>query len=77
MVAVTAFVTMTKQLDRAGLDVRDARESYDDARDARDSLIVEASDEGMPQRAISRAAGISQQRVVAILIDRAGFNQAG
>jgi hypothetical protein len=30
----------------------------------------------MPQRAISRAVGISQQRVVAILIDRAGFNQA-
>jgi hypothetical protein len=67
------FSDMAARLVKAGNGVRDAREAYDDARESRDQLIVEAGDQGMPQRAIARAAGVSQQRIVAIVLTRTGF----
>lgn len=69
------FAAMTERLQRAGLDVRDSRESYDAARETRDTLIVEASDQGMPQRAIARACLLTQQRVTAIVLERTGVTE--
>lgn len=57
-------------LDRvrqAGVDLRDARQAYDDRRKIRDRLVEEAVDAGHPQRQIAAAAGISQALVTQIL----------
>lgn len=73
MAATIGFATMTEQIAAASRTVRDAKEAWDDAREARDRLIVEASDEGMPQRAIAKAAGLSQPRIIALLVTQTGF----
>lgn len=57
-------------LDRvrqAGVDLRDARQAYDDRRKMRDRLVEEAVDAGYPQRQIAAAAGISQALITQIL----------
>lgn len=61
------LVGMVERLRHAGLGVSDSREAYDAARELRDGLVVQAVDEGMQQRAVAAAAGISQARVIAIL----------
>lgn len=71
--AAVAFSTLTAQLVKAGADVRDAKEAWDMARETRDGLIVEASDQGMPQRAIAKATQLSQPRILAVLLNRTGF----
>lgn len=58
---------MSERLRAAGLAVRDAHEAYDAARELRDALIVQAIDEGMQQRVVAAAAGVSKSRVIAIL----------
>jgi transposase len=45
-------------------------------RETRDRLIIEASDQGMPQRAIAKAVKVSQQRIVAIVLTRTGFTES-
>jgi hypothetical protein len=72
MASVT-FSDMTVRLSTAGRNVRDAKEAWDAARESRDQLIVDAADQGMPQRAIAAATGLSQPRILAVLLAQTGF----
>ncbi|MDO8107161.1 hypothetical protein Q6348_08120 [Isoptericola sp. b441] len=63
----TVLTDMNPRLEAAAAAVADAREVLDDVREQRDMLVVAAIDQGMSQRAVAKAAGISVGRVVAIL----------
>lgn len=58
---------LTPRLTKAASDISDARKQLDVALDRRDELIVQADREGMTQRAIARAAGVSQPHVLRVL----------
>lgn len=69
MVAAQQVVEdLEPRLRAARRAVVDAREHLGVELRTRDQLIVAAVDEGMQQRAVARAAGVSYQRVTAILI---------
>lgn len=51
----------------AAAAVRDARDALQLRATQRDQLIVAAVDAGVSQRAVARAAGMSQTRIIAIL----------
>lgn len=69
MPATVAFVANRSALERAARDVSDTREAYDAAREQRDQLILDAIDQGMPQRAVAKATALSQPRIVAIVLN--------
>jgi len=66
-----AFAEMTERLRAVGLEVRDTHEAWQTALDRRDQLVLDALDQGMPQRAIAEAVGVSQQRVGRLTLPRA------
>lgn len=76
MTAAITFTDATTRLAEAARNVRDAKEAYDAARETRDQLIVEASDLGMPQRAIAQATELSQPRIVALILTGTGFTES-
>lgn len=68
MAAQQVVEDLEPRLRAARRAVVDAREHLGVELRTRDGLIVAAVDEGMQQRAVARAAGVSYQRVTAILI---------
>lgn len=64
----TVLTDMNARLDAAGAAVASAEGSLKVKREQRDELVVKAVDEGMPQRAVAKAAGVSVARVSAILL---------
>lgn len=65
----TVISDLRPRLAAARLAVADAQRALATERQRRDQLIVAAIDEGMAQRAVAAAAGVSNTRVVAILAD--------
>ena len=63
----TVLTDMNPRLEAAAAAVKDAEAALADAREQRDALVVTAIDQGMSQRAVARAAGISVARVCAIV----------
>lgn len=63
----TVLTDMNPRLEAAAAAVKDSEEALAAAREQRDRLVVTAIDQGMSQRAVARAAGISVARVCAIL----------
>ncbi len=63
--AVDALSRLVKSLARAAADLEAAREK-------RDRLIVQATEEGMSRREIARATGLSFQRVQQIVEEQRG-----
>ena len=55
------------RLERAARQVEDARDYLETSTHQRDSLIVSAVDQGLPQRQVAEAANIARSRVTAIL----------
>lgn len=55
------------RLRQASVDVRDAKQAYDDRLKLRDRLVEDAVDAGVPQRTIAAAAGISRGLITQIL----------
>lgn len=63
----TVLTDMNPRLEAASSAVRSAREALAAEVELRDRLVVAAIDQGMSQRAVAAAAGISVPRVCAIL----------
>lgn len=61
---------LTPRLNAAAQAVRDAEQALRDARERRDELIIDAANDGMVQRQVASAAGVSQTRVIAVLLER-------
>lgn len=59
---------MYTRLAAAAREVSDARASYRDAVELRNELIEAAVDEGMSQRKVAAAAGVSLSRVTSVLL---------
>ena len=68
----TVLTDMSPRLVAAAGAVKDAREALADATEVRDQLVVQAIDQGMTQRAVATAAGVSVPRVCAILASSQG-----
>ena len=64
------FEGMTERLRRAARSVRDLHEAWQTELTRRDELVAQAADEGMPQRAIAAALGITHQRVGRLMLPR-------
>lgn len=58
---------LTPRLEAAANAVKDAELEYRLALEQRDALVVQAVDEGMQQRRVAKAAGVSQPHVIRIL----------
>lgn len=65
------FTDLDQRLEAVGLEVRDTYEAWQTALDRRDQLVLDALDEGMPQRRIAEKVGVSQQRVGRLTLPRA------
>jgi hypothetical protein len=55
------------RIRRAAQESRDAADAATLRQRQRDELIVRAVDEGIPQRVVAEAAGLSKGRIIAIL----------
>lgn len=66
---------MKTRLEAAGREVRETKEAHSDALELRNELIVAAVDQGMAQRAVARAAGVSISRVTAVLLWAGGDDE--
>ena len=60
---------MKPRLEAAATAVTSARDKHHAEMQLRDQLVVAAVDQGMSQRAVARAAGVSVARVCAILVN--------
>lgn len=58
---------LTPRLEAAANAVKDAQIELELAIEARNELIVQAVDEGLTQKAVAAAAGVSQPHVVRVL----------
>lgn len=67
MPPIEVLQPMPVRLAAAAVEVADADAALRDARRRRDRLVREAVDEGMSQRAVGAAAGLTGPRVSAIL----------
>lgn len=65
--AVAVISDLKPRLEASRQAVAEARELLAAELERRDGLIVSAIDEGMAQRAVAVAAGVSNTRVVAVL----------
>lgn len=61
---------LLERVRQAAADLRDAEEATRARRELRDRLVVAAVDEGVQQRAVARAAGISNGRVIQLIAER-------
>ncbi len=60
---------MNARLTAAAAAVASARDQHQAELEVRDQLVVAAVDQGMSQRVVARAAGVSVSRVCAILLN--------
>jgi hypothetical protein len=56
-----------ERIQSAAREVRDADDFRNLTHQRRNQLIVEAVDAGVSQRAVARAAGLAQTRIIALL----------
>ncbi len=69
MTAATTHVLtgISPRLTACMLEIDDHRDALAAATERRDRIIIEAVDQGMTQRSIAEATGISRARIIAIL----------
>ena len=67
--ATTVLTDMKPRLEAAAAAVRSAKDKHLAELEVRDQLVVAAVDQGMSQRVVARAAGVSVARVCAILLN--------
>lgn len=67
--APAVLTDMNPRLQAAAAAVASARDSHLAKLELRDELVVAAVDQGMSQRVVARAAGVSVARVCAILVN--------
>lgn len=58
---------LTPRLEAAARAVKDAEVEYKLSLEQRDTLVVQAIDEGMTGRRVAQAAGVSQPHIIRIL----------
>lgn len=59
---------MKPRLEKAAAAVVDARDAYNAALEQRNELVLAAVDNGMSQRQVAKAAGVSVGRITALLL---------
>lgn len=66
--ALTDLAALAERLDATAQDVEDCRARLRNAEEARNQLIISASDEaGMKRRDVAKAARVSQTHVIRVL----------